>query len=401
MATLTDTVIRTTKPTEKPQKLFDGGGLYLLIKPTGTRLWHLKYRVAGREKLISFGQYPEVSLKQARERRDDARKLIAAKVDPSAKRKAERAAQSDTFEAITREWLDVKAQAIDERTRAKRLARFETFVFPHIGKRPISTVTAPDLLSVLKRIEARGKNETAHRVRSESGAIFRYAIATGRAERDPAADLRGALAPVIVRNHPAITEPAKIGGLMRAIHGYSGQPSTEYALKLLPLTFVRPGELRGAEWSEFDLDAAEWRIPAARMKMGEQHVVPLSTQAVEILRELQPLTGGGKYLFPSLRTAARPISNNTLNAALRRLGFSGNEMVSHGFRSMASTCLNEQGWPPDLIELQLAHAERDEVRGAYNRAQRLADRRKMMQSWAGYLDGLRTGADVVPIRRTA
>jgi integrase len=401
MATLTDTVIRTTKPTEKPQKLFDGGGLYLLIKPTGTRLWHLKYRVAGREKLISFGQYPEVSLKQARERRDDARKLIAAKVDPSAKRKAERAAQSDTFEAITREWLDVKAQALDERTRAKRLARFETFVFPHIGKRPISTVTAPDLLSVLKRIEARGKNETAHRVRSESGAIFRYAIATGRAERDPAADLRGALAPVIVRNHPAITEPAKIGGLMRAIHGYSGQPSTEYALKLLPLTFVRPGELRGAEWSEFDLDAAEWRIPAARMKMGEQHVVPLSTQAVEILRELQPLTGGGKYLFPSLRTAARPISNNTLNAALRRLGFSGNEMVSHGFRSMASTCLNEQGWPPDLIELQLAHAERDEVRGAYNRAQRLADRRKMMQSWAGYLDGLRTGADVVPIRRTA
>ena len=398
MSKLTDTAIRSAKATEKPRKLFDGGGLFLLLKPNGARLWQLKYRVSGREKLLSFGQYPEVSLKSAREQRDEARKLIAAKTDPGAKRKAERSAQANTFEAVTREWLDMKADSISERTRLKRLARFETFAFPHLGKRPIASITAPDLLPVLKRIEGRGKNETAHRIRSESSAVFRYAIVTGRAERDPAADLRGALAPVVVRNHPAITEPAKIGGLLRAIHGYKGQPSTEYALKLLPLTFVRPGELRGAEWSEFDLDNAEWRIPAGRMKMREQHVVPLSSQAVTFLRELQLLTGSDRYVFPSLRTNERPISNNTLNAALRRLGFSGDEMVSHGFRSMASTCLNEQGWHPDLIELQLAHAERDEVRGAYNRAQRLAERRKMMQSWSDYLDGLRMGANVVSLR---
>ena len=399
MPQLTDTAIRSAKPQEKPYKLADGQGLYLLVQPSGSRLWRLKYRIDGREKLLSVGIYPAVSLKIARERRDDARRMMAAGVDPSAKRKAERAARADTFEAIAREWLTLKSKSLTERTYEKRLSRLEAFVFPYLGKRPVSTITAPDLLTVLKRVEARGKNETAHRVRSESSAVFRYAIATGRAERDPAADLRGALAPVVVRNHAAITEPTKIGELLRAIHGYTGQPVTEYALKLLPLTFVRPGELRGAEWSEFDLDGAEWRIPAARMKMREQHIVPLSSQAVTLLRELHPLTGSGRYLFPSLRTTGRPISNNTLNAALRRLGYTGDDMVSHGFRSMASTCLNERGWNPDLIELQLAHAERDEVRGAYNRAQRLVDRRKMMQAWADYLDGLRAGANVVPLKR--
>lgn len=401
MAQLTDTAIRSAKPTDKPYKLFDGGGLFLLVKPGGSRLWRLKYRIDGREKLLSVGTYPEVSLKSARERREDARRQIAAGVDPSAKRKAERAARADTFEAIAREWLDLKRASLSARTYDKRLSRFEAFVFPSLGKRPIASITAPDLLAVIKRVEARGINETAHRVRSESSAVFRYAIATGRAERDPAADLRGALAPVVVRNHPAITEPAKIGGLLRSIYGYSGQPSTEYALKLLPLTFVRPGELRGAEWAEFDLDGGEWRIPKERMKMNEQHVVPLSSQAVTLLRELQLLTGNGRYLFPSLRTDERPISNNTLNAALRRLGYTGDEMVSHGFRSMASTSLNELGWEPDLIELQLAHSERDEVRGAYNRAQRLGDRRKMMQAWADYLDGLRAGAKVIPIAEQA
>lgn len=350
---------------------------------------------------MSVGIYPDVSLKSARDRREDARRMVAAGLDPSAKRKAERAARADTFEAITWEWLDLKAKSLSQRTHDKRLHRFESFVFPYLGKRPISTISAPDLLPVLKRVEGRGKNETAHRIRSESSAVFRYAIVTGRAERDPAADLRGALAPVVVRNHPAITEPAKIGKLLRAIHGYSGQPATEYALKLLPLTFVRPGELRGAEWSEFDLDGAVWGIPAARMKMREQHVVPLSKQSVALLRELKTLTGSGRYLFPSLRTAERPISNNTLNAALRRMGYTGDEMVSHGFRSMASTCLNERGWNPDLIELQLAHAERDEVRGAYNRAQRLDDRRRMMQAWADYLDGLRAGATVLPLKQSA
>lgn len=398
---ITDTAIRSAKPKEKPYKLFDGGGLFLLVKPNGSRLWRLKYHVDGREKLLSVGIYPDVSLKSARDRREDARRMVAAGLDPSAKRKAERAARADTFEAITWEWLDLKAKSLSQRTHDKRLHRFESFVFPYLGKRPISTISAPDLLPVLKRVEGRGKNETAHRIRSESSAVFRYAIVTGRAERDPAADLRGALAPVVVRNHPAITEPAKIGKLLRAIHGYSGQPATEYALKLLPLTFVRPGELRGAEWSEFDLDGAVWGIPAARMKMREQHVVPLSKQSVALLRELKTLTGSGRYLFPSLRTAERPISNNTLNAALRRMGYTGDEMVSHGFRSMASTCLNERGWNPDLIELQLAHAERDEVRGAYNRAQRLDDRRRMMQAWADYLDGLRAGATVLPLKQSA
>jgi integrase len=230
---------------------------------------------------------------------------------------------------------------------------------------------------------------------------FDTAIATGRAERDPTGDLRGALAPVVVRNHAAITEPVRIGQLLRAIYGYQGQPATEYALKLLPLVFVRPGELCAAEWSEFDLEIAEWRIPGSRMKMREPHIVPLSRQTVALLRDLHPLTGAGRYLFPSLRGSDRPISNNTLNASLRRLGYTGDEMVSHGFRSMASTCLNEQGWHPDLIELQLAHAERNKVRAAYNRATRLGERRKMMQAWADYLDTLRAGAEIIPFRRPA
>lgn len=401
---LTDIAVRRAKATEKPLKLFDGGGLFLLVKPNGSRLWRMKYRVARREKLLAFGAYPEVPLKDAREQRDEARRLIAKGVDPGEKRQAERVAQEASFEAVAREWLQLKATALDPRTHQKKCDRFEAFVFPYLCRRPIVEIKAPDLLAALRRIEARGKNETAHRVRSECGAVFRYAIATGRAERDPSADLRGALAPVVTRNHPAITEPAKIGELLRAIHGYRGRgehQSTEFALKLLPLTFVRPGELRAAEWSEFDLDGAEWRIPASRMKMDEQHIVPLSRQALALLRELQPLTGDGRFLFPSIRTEDRPISNNTLNAALRRIGFTGDEMVAHGFRSMASTCLNEQGWHPDLIELQLAHAERNDVRGAYNRAQRLAERREMMQGWGDYLDRLRLNTNVVPLKRTA
>jgi integrase len=255
--------------------------------------------------------------------------------------------------------------------------------------KPITEIKAPDVLAVLKRIEARGKMETANRVRSDCGNVFRYAVVTGRAERDPTVDLRGAIAAVGRQNRPAIVDPARIGELMRAIGGYRGDVSTEFALRLLPLTFVRPGELRLAEWTEFNLDGAEWRIPAERMKMKELHVVPLSTQAVALLRDLHELTSNGRYVFPSIRSADRAISDNTINAALRRMGFPGNEMCAHGFRSMASTCLNEQGWQPDLIELQLAHAERDEVRGAYNRAQRLDDRRTMMQAWGDYLDGLR------------
>lgn len=386
---LSDVAIRNARPSSRPQKLTDGDGLYLQLNPNGSRWWRFRYRVGGREKLISLGTYPEVSLKLARDRRDEARRLVADGGDPSAKRQAERAARADTFEALAREWLEMEAKTLGPRTLRKKTERFEAFVFPYLGKRPIVEIKAVDVLAILKRVEARGKHETAHRVRSECGNVFRYAVATSRAERDPTTDLRGAIAAVSRRNRPAIVNPSRIGELMRAIHGYRGDVSTEFALKLLPLTFVRPGELRLAQWPEFDLKAAEWRIPAARMKMRELHVVPLSTQALTLLKDLHDLTGNGTYVFPSLRSNKRPISDNTINAALRRLGFSSNEMVAHGFRSMASTSLNEQGWHPDLIELQLAHAERNESRGAYNRAQRLSERRRMMQSWADYLESLR------------
>jgi integrase len=271
--------------------------------------------------------------------------------------------------------------------------------YPYIGSRPIAKLGAIDVLKVLKRIEGRGTHETAHRTRQRCSQVFRYAVQTERAAHDVTADLRGALAPVVSEHHAAITEPSRIGELLRAIDGYTGHSVT--ALKLAPLFFVRPGELRHAEWTEFELDGNEpqWRIPADKMKMGEQHLVPLSKQAVALLRELQPLTGRGPYLFPSLRSRARPMSNNTVNAALRRLGYTSEEMTGHGFRSLASTCLNEQGYHPDLIELQLAHAERNKVRAAYNKAQRLPERRKMMQAWADYLDGLRASANVVPFRR--
>jgi integrase len=385
---LTDTAIRNSKAGERPIKLFDGEGLYLLVNPSGSRGWRFKYYFNGREKLLSLGPYPEITLKVARDRRLEARRLVEMGTDPSVQRQAERAAQSDTFELLAREWLEVQRGSLSEKTFLNKQERFEAFVFPYIGKRPIAHLKAVDILPLLKKVEARGRNETAHRVRSECGNVFRYAVVTGRAERDPTVDLRGALASVVRRNRSAIVDPSRLGELMRAIAGYRGDISTEYALKLLPLTFVRPGELRGAAWEEFSLKGAEWRIPAARMKMRELHVVPLSTQAVALLSDLHTLTGKGYYVFPSIRSKDRPISDNTINAALRRLGFSADEMVAHGFRSTASTCLNELGWHPDLIELQLAHAERNESRGAYNRAQRLAERRKMMQAWADYLEEL-------------
>ena len=385
---LTDTAIRNAKPAAKPIKLYDGEGLYLLVSPAGHRGWRFKYFFGGKEKLLSFGRYPEITLKVARERRLEARRLVAIGTDPSAERRAERAARADTFELLAREWLEVQKGSLSEKTFLNKQERFEAFVFPYIGKRPIAQLKAVDILPLLKKVEARGRNETAHRVRSECGNVFRYAVVTGRAERDPTVDLRGALASVVRRNRAAIVDPSRLGELMRAISGYRGDISTEFALKLLPLTFVRPGELRGAAWDEFNLKGAEWRIPAARMKMRELHVVPLSTQAVTLLSDLHTLTGKGYYVFPSIRSKDRPISDNTINAALRRLGFSADEMVAHGFRSTASTCLNELGWHPDLIELQLAHAERNESRGAYNRAQRLAERRKMMQAWADYLEEL-------------
>ncbi len=402
---LTDAVIRAARPRPKPVKLFDGDGLYLLIAPAGGRWWRFKYRHDGRERLISLGTYPEVTLAQARQRREDARRQVRDGIDPSAKRRAERSANAETFAAVGREWLALQRAKLAPVTYAKKLGVLERLLFPHLGSRPVAKIAAPELLATLRRIEARAIHETAHRARALAGNVLRYAVATGRAERDPSADLRGALAPVVVKNRSAITDPARVGELLRAIDEYPAkfraQPATAAALKLAPLLFVRPGELRAAEWSELRLDGEhpEWRIPGARMKMGEEHVVPLSRQALAILQELRPLTGEGRYVFPSLRGPSRPISANTINVALRALGYESTEITGHGFRAMASTLLNEQGFPPDVIELQLAHAERNEIRAAYNRAKRLPERRRMMQAWADYLDGLRAGGNVVPLRR--
>ncbi len=394
---LTDTAIRNAKPGTKRNKLFDERGLFLLIAPAGGKWWRLKYRVAGREKLLSLGTYPEVGLKEARDKRDAARKLLAAGIDPGLARKAERSAIADSFEAVAREWHAKRAPGWAPGHAEKVMGRIERDVFPWLGARPVGEVKAPELLAVLRRIETRGAIELAHRAHQICGQVFRYAIATGRAERDPAADLRGALPPVKERHHAAITDPKAVGALLRAIDGYQGSFITQCALLLAPLTFVRPGELRKAEWPEIDLDAAEWRIPAERMKMRAIHIIPLSVQAVAILHELRPLTGSGRYVFPGLRTPTRPMSENTINAALRRLGYAKDEMTGHGFRSMASTMLNEQGWHRDAIERQLAHGERDAVRAAYNYAEHLPLRRRMMQGWADYLDGLKSGAEVVPL----
>jgi integrase len=396
---LNDTTVRSAKAKDKPYKLFDQRGLFLLVMPSGGRLWRLKYRVYGREKLISLGAYPDVALKRAREKRDEARRLLADGIDPSAQRRASRAALLETFEGVAREWLALQSKSLAPETISILGARLHSALYPYLGSRPIGSITAQELLGALRRIEARGRHETAHRVRALAGRVLRYAVATGRAQHDVAADLKDALAPVKSKNFASVTDPVRVGELLRAIHGYSGHPVTALALKLAPLVFVRPGELRAAEWSEFDLANAEWRIPGARMKRGEPHLVPLARQALAILREAEPLARGGRYLFPSLRTRDRPMSNNTINAALRRLGYTSEEQTGHGFRTMASTLLNEQGFPPDVIELQLAHAERNKVRAAYNKAQRLPERRKMMQAWADYLDGLRAGGQVVPIKR--
>lgn len=387
--------------TSKAYKVTDEKGLYLEVKPTGSKLWRFKYRFAGKEKLLSVGIYPDVSLKQARAKRDKLRNQIAGGIDPSVIRKAEKQSHAGqlSFEYVTREWHQKHQHRWSEKHTQKTIRRFEKEVFPWIGSKSINDIKAPELLAVLRRIESRGILDTAHRVHQQCGQVFRYAVATGRAERDPSTDLKGALPPVKVKHHASIIEPQQIGGLLRAISGYSGSFVTVCALKLAPLVFARPGELRHAEWTEFDLEKAEWRIPADKMKMPSVHIVPLSKQAIAVIEALKPLTGTGKYLFPSIRTVTRPMSENTVNGALRRLGYTGDEMVGHGFRSMASTILNEQGWNRDAIERQLAHSERDGVRAAYNYAEYLPERKRMMQSWADYLDGLAAGADVISINK--
>ena len=395
---LTDTEIRGLKPKEKPYKVSDGHGLYLLINKNGSRWWRFKYRIAKKEKLLSLGVYPDISLKLARERCEEVRRQLSTGADPSAKRKAEKIAQADSFEAVAREWFAKFSANWADSHSSKVLRRLEMDVFPWLGSRAVSQILPSELLTCLRRVEARGALDSAHRVQQTCGQIFRYAIATGRADRDSSADLRGALPPATSGHFASITEPVRIGELLRAIAGYRGTFVTYSALRLAPLVFVRPGELRQAQWPEFDLDAAEWRIPPERMKARVLHIVPLSRQASEIVRELRRVTGEGRYLFPSVRTTARPISDNTLNAALRRLGYTTNDMTAHGFRSMASTLLNEQGWGRDAIERQLAHGERNEVRAAYNYAEYLPERRRMMQAWADFLDGLRAGARVTPLQ---
>jgi integrase len=387
---LTDTELKALRTRDRPYKRSDARGLYVIVNPDGARWWRFRYRVGGREKLISLGTYPDTSLKLAREKRDDARRDLAAGIDPSAQRLAAKMAAADTFEAIGREWLKVQEPKLSAATLAKAEWILTTFVFPHIGSRPIGEIEATDVLRLLRRVESRDKHETAHRTRQRCSQIFRFAVASGRARRDVTVDLRGALAAVKTESLAAIVEPARIGELLRAIDGYQGHPAVTAALKLAPYVFVRPGELRAAEWSEIDVADSAWRIPAERMKTKSPHVVPLAKQALDIIEELRLVTGGGRFLFPSLRTVARCMSENAITAALRRLGYSGDEMTWHGFRSMASTRLNELGFAPDMIELQLAHKERDKVRAAYNRAERLADRRSMMQQWADHLDGLRS-----------
>lgn len=393
---LTEAAVRALKPQEKPYKRSDGRGLFVLVSTTGARLWRFKYRLRGKEQGLSFGAYPEVSLREARDLRDDARAKLRRGEDPAAAKRAARGNTGESFEEVAREWLGKQGHLSAGTVRRDR-ERLEAFIFPRLGSRPVGAVTAAELLQELRRIEARGTHETAHRTRAVVGRVLRYAIVTGRAQRDVAADIRGSLTKSVPRNFPAITDPKRIGHLMREIASYRGQPSVEVALKMAPYVFVRPGELRGARWREIDLKAALWRIPATRMKRGIEHLVPLARQVVALLEDLHPITGDGDLVFPGLRTSARPISEVTLNAALRRIGIGKDEHTPHGFRTMASTRLNEMGYPPSDIELQLAHAEGDESRAAYNRAKRLADRTKMMQAWADYLDGLAAGDNVVAI----
>jgi len=405
--TLSARAINNAKPGKKTRRMFDAQGLYLEVSPSGGRWWRLKYRVAGAEKRISLGTFPEVSLADARERRDAARKLLAQGLDPSAERKAERRAaelrDANSFEAVAREWYAKQARTWTARHANDVLRRLEANLFPDLGARPVAEITAPELLAAAREVEARGAHDLAHRMVGVAGQVFRYAIASGRCERDPSGDLRGALAPHRARNQRAI-KPEELPELLRAIDGYEtiGDRQTALGLRLLCLTFVRTAELIGATWDEFrdlDGDAPTWEVPAERMKLKRPHVVPLSRQAVAILKELRALGGGSRFVLPG-RNRDVPISNNTLLFALYRLGYKG-KMTGHGFRAVASSALNEAGFRPDVIERQLAHVERSKVRGAYNRADYLPERRKMMAQWSDMVDAYARGAEVVPIKRRA
>ncbi|MBY5943049.1 integrase arm-type DNA-binding domain-containing protein [Halomonas sp. DP5N14-9] len=390
---LSATAVKTAKPKDKTTRMADGGGLYLEIRPTGSKYWRMKYRFAGKEKLLAIGTYPDVTLADARKARDKAKEQLAEEVDPSMAKQLERQlgqqVAANTFQLVAQEWLERVHQydvVPDHYQRNRR--RLERDAFPVLGKRPLSEITAAELLTCLRRIEERGHVETAHRVKTLCGQVFRYGISTGRAERDPTPDLRGALRPSKTKHYPALTDPKEVAELLRAIDGYGGQPVTIAALKLAPLVFTRPGELRQASWVDIDLEAATWTFEAS--KTGQPLIVPLPTQAVDILSDLYGLTGRSEFVFPGARSNKRPMSNVAMKAALDRMGFK-NQMTVHGFRAMARTILAERlGYPENYIEQQLAHTVRDPNGRAYNRTQYLDQRREMLQSWANYLDQLRT-----------
>ncbi len=401
---LTDVAIRNAKPREKAYKLGDALGLFLLIQPTGGKLWRLKYRVDGREKKLAIGTYPEISLAEARKRRDDSRELIAAGKDPSREKQRSktraRLEADNTFAALSAEYCrkrrrdGAKAWAPATAVRSEYLLSLLT---PALGAMPIAEIEPADVLGAIRKIESKGNLESARRTLQLASAGFRYAVATARLASDPTRDLRGALIAPAVKHYGAITDPKRVGELLRAIDGYEGQGLTKQAMQLAPHVFVRPGELRHAEWSEFDLDAGLWIIPAEKMKMRKPHHVPLSRQSVNLLQDLRAITGPAGYVFPSIRTRTRPMSENTINAGLRRLGYASDEMTAHGFRAMASTLLNESGkWHPDAIERALAHGDSDKVRAAYHRGAHWNERVEMAQWWSDYLDALRNGADIVP-----
>lgn len=399
---LTDTKIRQSKPKDKIYRLSDEKGLYLEINPNGSKYWRHKYRFGGKEKRLAYGVYPEITLKQARAKRDDARKLLDNGTDPSAVRRAQKAAQmesgANSFEVIAREWFAKEQSNWSPAHVKKQLWLLENNLFPYIGKDAISNITPPTLLAALRRIESRGALETTRRAKQVSSQVFRYAVATGRAERDPSADLKGALKTPKTRHFSAITDPKEVGQLLNMIDAYEGTATVKAALQLAPLVFVRPGELRHMEWQEINFDYAEWRLPAEKMKMNQPHIVPLSCQAVDILQEQHLLTGKWQYVFPSERSKKRAMSENAINAALRRMGISKEEMTAHGFRAMARTLLDEElGFAHHLIEHQLAHEVRDPLGRAYNRTKHLPQRREMMQKWANYLDLLKHQAKTANI----
>jgi integrase len=407
--------IKAIKPGDVRNRLADGAGLYLkLFVNGGSHGWRFDYSLNGRRNTLSLGTYPDTGLSLARKKAEEARKLVSAGIDPTNVRKEargeaalqrateQRAAAGlpplDSFEAVAREWHTKNIPNWAASHSTKVIRRLELDVFPWIGSKPVHSIRPMELLTLLKRVEDRGAVETTHRVQQNCGQVFRYAVATGRAESDPSRDLRGALTPWKPEHYPTLTDARQVGRLLRDIDGYDGGFITKCAMKLSPMLFVRPGELRRAEWSEINLDAAEWRIPAAKMKGRVMHIVPLAAQAVSILRDLEPLTGRSAWVFPGVRTNGEPMSENTVNAALRRLGYDRTMITAHGFRGMAPTLLHECGWPSDVIERQLSHAERNAVKAAYNHAEHLPARRRMMQAWADHLDALRAGATVVSLR---